>query len=285
MVENKKNNQIKAGLYIVATPIGNLEDITYRALEVLRNSDYILCEDTRHSIKILNHYKIKTKLVAFHQYNETKNLVKIFNDIKEGKVISLISDAGTPLISDPGEIIVKKAREVGLNVTPIPGPSAAIASVSVAGFDAKFYFYGFLSKKNNIRKTELEILSLLSCTIVLYVPARDLKKTLKDLSIYLPFREVFVAREITKIHETYYKGFPEDLLNEVDEQSAKGEITIVISNKSVELKNNSNQISNLDKEIKLLINKMSSKDIVEYLSNKMNISKKIIYQNILKLNS
>jgi len=285
MLENKKNNQIKAGLYIVATPIGNLEDITFRALEVLRNSDYILCEDTRHSIKILNHYKIKTKLVAFHQHNETKNLLKIFNDIKEGKVISLISDAGTPLISDPGETIVKKAREERLNVTPIPGPSAAIASVSVAGFDAKFYFYGFLSKKNNIRKTELETLSELSCTIVLYVPARDLKKTLKDLSIYLPAREVFVAREVTKIHETYYKGYPDDLLDKVDKQSEKGEITIVISNKSVELKNNSDETSNLNKEIKLLINKMSSKDIAEYLSNKMNISKKIIYQNILKLNS
>jgi len=284
MLENKKNNNIKAGLYVVATPIGNLEDITFRALNVLRNSDYILCEDTRHSLKILNHYKIKAKLIAFHQHNENKNLEKIFNDIKEGKIISLISDAGTPLISDPGEIIVKQAREAELNVIPIPGPSAAIASVSVAGFDTKFYFYGFLSKKNNIRKTEFEKLSQLSCTIVLYVPARDLKKTLKDIAVHLPLREILIAREITKIHETYYRGFPEDLIREMDEQSTKGEITIVISDKSVDLKKNSNEINNLEKEIKLLINKMSSKDIAEYLSDKMNISKKIVYQNILKLN-
>ena len=445
MLENKKNNNIKAGLYVVATPIGNLEDITFRALNVLRNSDYILCEDTRHSLKILNHYKIKAKLIAFHQHNENKNLEKIFNDIKEGKIISLISDAGTPLISDPGEIIVKQAREAELNVIPIPGPSATIASVSVAGFDTKFYFYGFLSKKNNIRKTEFEKLSQLSCTIVLYVPARDLKKTLKDIAVHLPLREILIAREITKIHETYYRGFPEDLIREMDEQSTKGEITIVISDKSVDLekifndikegkiislisdagtplisdpgeiivkkarqaelnvipvpgpsatiasvsvagfdtkfyfygflskknnirktefeklsqlsctivlyvpardlkktlkdiaahlplreiliareitkihetyyrgfpedliremdeqstkgeitivisdksvdlKKNSNEINNLEKEIKLLINKMSSKDIAEYLSDKMNISKKIVYQNILKLN-
>ena len=227
MVENKKIKHIKPALYIVATPIGNLDDITFRALEVLKNSDYILCEDTRHSIKIFNHYKLKVKLVSFHKYNETKNLEKFLQDIENDKVISLISDAGTPLISDPGQFIVKKARERNLKVIPIPGPSAVIAAMSVSGFEDKFYFFGFLSKKQSMRTKEFKDLSQINSSIVLYIPARDLKKTLEEFLTYFPEKEILIAREISKIHESYIIGFPDQILQKLDKCLLKGEITIV----------------------------------------------------------
>ena len=147
MSENRKNNLLDPALYVVSTPIGNLSDITLRALEVLKQSDYILCEDTRHSLKLLNFYNIKKKLISFHKFNEMKNIKEIFDDIDNGKIISLISDAGTPLISDPGEFLIKSAREQKVKVIPIPGPSAVTAAISVSGFDTKFFFFGFLSKK------------------------------------------------------------------------------------------------------------------------------------------
>ena len=206
MSENRKNNLLDPALYVVSTPIGNLSDITLRALEVLKQSDYILCEDTRHSLKLLNFYNIKKKLISFHKFNEMKNIKEIFDDIDNGKIISLISDAGTPLISDPGEFLIKSAREQKVKVIPIPGPSAVTAAISVSGFDTKFFFFGFLSKKNNERTQELESLSKIANTIVLYLPARDLKKSLKEFQPHLADRQIFIAREITKIHETYLSG-------------------------------------------------------------------------------
>ena len=282
MSENRKNNLLDPALYVVSTPIGNLSDITLRALEVLKQSDYILCEDTRHSLKLLNFYNIKKKLISFHKFNEMKNIKEIFDDIDKGKIISLISDAGTPLISDPGEFLIKSAREQKVKVIPIPGPSAVTAAISVSGFDTKFFFFGFLSKKNNERTQELESLSKIANTIVLYLPARDLKKSLKEFQPHFADRQIFIAREITKIHETYLSGSIPELLKSISSNDLKGEITLVISNKSVDLKIINN--ADLVNEIKLLLNKMSSKDIAEYLAEKLKMSKKIIYQNILEMN-
>ncbi|AEA80837.1 rRNA small subunit methyltransferase I [Candidatus Pelagibacter sp. IMCC9063] len=281
MSENKKNNHLDPGLYVVSTPIGNLSDITLRALDVLKQSDYVLCEDTRHSLKLLNFYKIKKKLVSFHKFNETKKCKEIFDDIEGGKIISLISDAGTPLISDPGEFLVKLAREKKIKVLPIPGPSAVTAAISVAGFSSKFFFFGFLSKKTKERTKELESLCKVASSIVLYLPARDLKKSLEDFKIYFENRMIFIAREITKLHETYLSGTAEELLENIGANDHKGEITVVISDKSVDLEKAED--INLEYEINLLINKMSSKDMAEYLAKKLKISKKIIYQNILDL--
>ena len=281
MSENKKNNHLDPGLYVVSTPIGNLSDITLRALDVLKQSDYVLCEDTRHSLKLLNFYKIKKKLVSFHKFNETKKCKEIFDDIEAGKIISLISDAGTPLISDPGEFLVKLAREKKIKVIPVPGPSAVTAAISVAGFSSKFFFFGFLSKKTKERTQELESLCKINNSIVLYLPARDLKKSLEDFKIYFENRMIFIAREITKLHETYLSGTAEELLENIGVNDLKGEITVVISDKSVDLENVGDV--NLVYEINLLINKMSSKDMAEYLAKKLKISKKIIYQNILDL--
>ena len=252
-----------------------------RALDVLKQSDYVLCEDTRHSLKLLNFYKIKKKLVSFHKFNETKKCKEIFDDIEGGKIISLISDAGTPLISDPGEFLVKLAREKKIKVLPIPGPSAVTAAISVAGFSSKFFFFGFLSKKTKERTKELESLCKVASSIVLYLPARDLKKSLKDFKIYFENRMIFIAREITKLHETYLSGTAEELLENIGANDLKGEITVVISDKSVDLENAEDV--DLVYEINLLINKISSKDMAEYLAKKLKISKKIIYQNILDL--
>jgi len=281
MLQNKKNNQLSPAIYVVSTPIGNLSDITFRAIEVLKKSDYILCEDTRHSLKLLNFYNIKNKLISFHKFNEKKNCDEIFNDIRNGKSISLISDAGTPLISDPGEFLIKSARNLGIQVIPIPGPSATIAAIAVSGFDTKFYFYGFLSKKNNERDKELEILSKINSSIVLYLPARDLKKYLNQFLLFFRDKQIFIAREITKLHETYLSGTADELIKIISKDDFKGEITLVIDNKLVD-----SAVSNIDlkNEIKLLLNKMSSKDIAEYLAVKFKMSKKIIYQSIIDLN-
>ncbi len=281
MLQNKKNNQLSPAIYVVSTPIGNLSDITFRAIEVLKKSDYILCEDTRHSLKLLNFYNIKNKLISFHKFNEKKNCDEILNDIRNGKSISLISDAGTPLISDPGEFLIKSARSLGIKVIPVPGPSATIAAISVSGFDTKFYFYGFLSKKNNERDKELEILSKINSSIVLYLPARDLKKYLNQFLLFFRDKPIFIAREITKLHETYLSGTADELIKIISKDDFKGEITLVIDNKSVD-----STVSNIDlkNEIKLLLNKMSSKDIAEYLAVKFKMSKKTIYQSIIDLN-
>ena len=281
MLQNKKNNQLSPAIYVVSTPIGNLSDITFRAIEVLKKSDYILCEDTRHSLKLLNFYNIKNKLISFHKFNEKKNCNEILDDIRNGKSISLISDAGTPLISDPGEFLIKSARNLGIQVIPIPGPSATIAAISVSGFDTKFYFYGFLSKKNNERDKELEILSKINSSIILYLPARDLKKYLNQFLLFFKDKQMFIAREITKLHETYLSGTADKLIKIISKDDFKGEITLVIDNKLVD-----SAVSNIDlkNEIKLLLNKMSSKDIAEYLAVKFKMSKKIIYQSIIDLN-
>ena len=281
MLQNKKNNQLSPAIYVVSTPIGNLSDITFRAIEVLKKSDYILCEDTRHSLKLLNFYNIKNKLISFHKFNEKKNCDEILSDIRNGKSISLISDAGTPLISDPGEFLIKSARSLGIKVIPVPGPSATIAAISVSGFDTKFYFYGFLSKKNNERDKELEILSKINSSIVLYLPARDLKKYLNQFLLFFRDKQIFIAREITKLHETYLSGTADELIKIISKDDFKGEITLVIDNKSVD-----STVSNIDlkNEIKLLLNKMSSKDIAEYLAVKFKMSKKTIYQSIIDLN-
>ena len=282
MLENKKNNLLDSGLYVVSTPIGNLSDITFRALEVLKQSDYVLCEDTRHSLKLLNFYKIKKKLVSFHKFNEIKNCQGIIDDIRSGKIISLISDAGTPLISDPGEVLVKLSQEKKIKVIPIPGVSAVTAAVSVSGFSSKFFFFGFLSKQNNERLKELEFLSKVNSSIVLYLPARDLKKNLKEFQVHFNKREIFIAREITKLHESYITGNINEILKNLEPNDSKGEITLVIRDKSEDFKD-TNSVD-LNYEINLLLNKMSSKDIAEYLAEKFKKSKKIIYQTILELN-
>ena len=273
---NSEKKKFKPGLYVVATPIGNLGDISSRFKNILESSDYILCEDTRVTLKILNYLNIKSKLVAFHKFNENKETEKILNDLKKGKVISLLSDAGTPSLSDPGINLIEMCHQNSISLFPISGPSAITSAMSVSGFMDEFYFAGFLPKKNKELEDKLENLQKIEASIVLFFPARDLEKYQKYFLSYFPECEFFIAREMTKLHETYIRDKMENLKKYVD-ANQKGEMTFIISNKKIEKE------VDIEKEIKLLIGKMSSKDISEYLSKKLDINKKSIYQKVLKI--
>ena len=270
----------KKGLYLVSTPIGNLGDLTIRALEILKNSELILCEDTRVSIKLLNHFNIKTRLLAFHKFNERKKTKDIMNHLMNGKIISLISDAGTPAISDPGKLLVQECISNDIPITPIPGASSVITSLSISGFSDKFIFFGFLEEKKNKLIKELEFLSKMDCSIVLFIPPKKLIKNLEIIINFFSKREIVLCREMTKIHEEFIRCKIEDLkkIKIYD----KGELTIVIS----EIKESTNPFGFLtesDKKIiKIMLKNKSIKDIIKKFSNKK-IPKKIIYDFCLKL--
>ena len=270
----------KKGLYLVSTPIGNLGDLTIRALEILKNSELILCEDTRVSIKLLNHFNIKTQLIAFHKFNERKKTKDIMNHLMNGKIISLISDAGTPAISDPGKLLVQECISNDIPITPIPGVSSVITSLSISGFSDKFIFFGFLEEKKNKLIKELEFLSKMDCSIVLFIPPKKLIKNLEIIINFFKKREIVLCREMTKIHEEFIRCKVEDLkkIKIYD----KGELTIVIS----EIKENTNSFGFLtesDKKIiKMMLKNKSIKDIIKKFSNKK-IPKKTIYDFCLKL--
>ena len=277
----KKNNKVKKGLYIVATPIGNLGDITLRALEVLKKSDYILCEDTRISKNLLERYEIKSKLISNHKFNEKKNLSKIIDLLKSGKVISLISDAGTPSISDPGAILVKECAENDISIIPIPGPSAVATAVSVSGFSEKFFFYGFFPEKKKTLINDLKKLSELNSSLVFFVSPKKINKIIPDLKENFIDRKIVFCREISKLYEEIIRKNVQDL--EPFKKEPKGELTIVISEKK-SLKNTSQGLSESDKSnIKKMLNKLSVKEITNVISQNTNISKKEIYNYCLKL--
>ena len=193
------------GLYIVSTPIGNLEDISLRAIEILKNSDLILCEDTRHSLKLLNKFNIKSRLISYHKFNEKKSSNKIIQYLNEGKILSLISDAGTPVLSDPGNIIIQECIKYDHKVFTVPGPSAITAAVSLSGFGDKFLFYGFLPKTENELNKSLKKLNIEGFSLVFFVPAIKINFYIKHFKKYFSGRNIFIAREMTKNYETYYR--------------------------------------------------------------------------------
>ena len=275
-------NNFLSGLYIVSTPIGNLEDITLRALNVLKNSDKILCEDTRRSIKLLNHYKISKQLVSNHKFNEKKTASKIVEDIKNGQVVSMISDAGTPTISDPGLVLINECIKNKVKIFPVPGVSAVTAAMSVSGFKDQYIFYGFLPKKQTAIEKELKRLKEYKFNLIFFIPAIKINFYIKIFKKYLHEREVFIGREMTKIHETFYR----DELDKfsVFKENLKGELTVIISGKS---ENYDSKIvintKHLNNEIKQYLKKYSVKDVVNLISQKNNLSKKKIYDICLKL--
>ena len=205
-MDKNKEQLINPGLYLVSTPIGNMEDITLRALNILKKSDIILCEDTRRSSKLLSHFKIKKNLVSYHKFNERKSILGIINEIKKNKIISLISDAGTPTISDPGTILVNQCIEESLNVYPIPGPSAVTSAVSVSGFSSEYLFYGFLPKKEKELNNILKSLINLNYTIVFFVPAAKINFYILQFKKYFFDRKILIGREMTKMHEEFIRS-------------------------------------------------------------------------------
>ncbi len=266
-------------LYIVSTPIGNLDDITIRALEVLKKSDIILCEDTRHSIKLLSHYKIKKKLVSYHKFNEKKQLIKIIEHIKQGKILSLISDAGTPLLSDPGKLLVNECIENKIQVTPIPGVSSITSAVSVSGFKDQFLFYGFLPKTENELNKVLTSLSIYDFTQIFFIPSKKINFYINGFKKFYSGRKILIAKEITKIHESFIREDVDKL--KTFNSSIKGELTIVISE-------NSKKVKTFDEEkivnkVKKYLKNYSLKDTVNLILETENINKKKIYNLCIKI--
>jgi len=275
------NNKLKKGLYLIPTPIGNLGDITIRAIELLKNSDFILCEDTRVSKKLLDKFDIKTRLLSNHKFNEVKNLPKIIKLLKENKIISIVSDAGTPSISDPGVVLINECLRQNINIIPLPGPSAVTTAVSASGFDEKYLFYGFFPEKEKVIKEELERLSNLNFCLVFFVSPKKINKIIPHLKKYFEKRKILICREISKYYEEFIRSDLDELQTFKDEP--KGEITIVISEKKFE-KKTSQTLSESDKRnIKVMINKLSTKEITDIISQRSEVSKKEIYNYCLKL--
>ena len=283
MIVNSKstNKETKKNLYLVSTPIGNMSDISLRAIETLKKSDYILCEDTRVSKNLLNKYQIKSHLISNHKFNEKKNLIKIIKLIKEGYIISLISDAGTPSISDPGTILINECIKNNIEIIPLPGPSATISAVSISGFSEKFFFYGFFPEKQKLLEEDLEVLSKIDCSIVFFTSPRKVNKIIPYIKKNFSGRKILICREMTKFYEEYIRSEVDKL--ELFNNNLKGELTIVIS-ENINQKKESQILNESDKRlISKMINKLSIKEITDLINQNKKISKKIIYDYCLKI--
>ncbi len=266
-------------LYIVSTPIGNLDDITLRAIEVLKNSDIILCEDTRRSLKLLDHFKIKKKLISYHKFNEKKQISNIIEYFKGGKILSLISDAGTPLLSDPGRILINECVKRDISVIPIPGVSSVTAALSITGFEDKFLFYGFLPKTENELVKVLTLLSTNEFTQIFFVPSLKINFYIKIFKKFYSGRKIVIAKEITKLHEVFIRDDIDKI--KTFNSPLKGELTVVVSE-------GSKKIKQVDKEkivnkAKKYLKKYSLKDTVELILETEKINKKQVYDLCLKI--
>jgi 16S rRNA (cytidine1402-2'-O)-methyltransferase len=282
IIKSKSTSKdIENGLFLVSTPIGNLKDITFRAIEVLKKSSYILCEDTRVSKNLLDKYDIKSKLISNHKFNETKNLSKIIELLKSGEIISLISDAGTPSISDPGAILVNECIEKNIKIIPIPGPSAVSTAVSISGFSEKFFFYGFLPDKKQNLLNVLKKLSQFNNSLVFFISPKKINKIIPDLKNNFTGRKIVFCREISKLYEEFVRKDIDDLKPFIKEP--KGELTVVISEKKVD-KNSSQVLSESDKSIiSKMVDIFSVKEITNFINQNRDVSKKEIYNYCLKL--
>ena len=271
-------NKLNYGLYIVSTPIGNLSDITIRAINILENSDYILCEDTRISKKLFDKYKIKSKLISNHKFNEIKNLNKIIGILKSEKIVSLVSDAGTPAISDPGRIIINECIKNKINIYPVPGPSAVSTAVSISGFSEKYFFYGFFPNKKKDLNNDLKSLSNIKGSIVFFISPNKINDSIEHLKTFFSGRKILIGREMTKFFEEYIRTDIDDL--KPFHKTPKGELTLVIS----ENINNLITFSDTDKKkIKKMIKNSSVKDIVNLITEGKEISKKEVYNYCLSI--
>ena len=271
-------NKFNFGLYIVSTPIGNLSDITLRAIDVLKKSEYILCEDTRTSKKLLDKYKIKSKLISNHKFNEKKNINKIIEILKSEKIVSVISDAGTPAISDPGKIIINECVKKKINIYPIPGASAVSSAVSISGFSEKYFFYGFFPQKKKDLLNDLKSLSNVAGSIIFFVSPNKINDSIEHIKTFFSGRKILICREMTKFFEEYIRIEVDDL--EPFQKIPKGELTLVISENTSYLVS----LSESDKKkIKKMIQTLSVRDIVDLITKEKKISKKEIYNYCLGL--
>ncbi len=224
----------KGILYLVATPIGNLGDITYRAVETLKASSCVIAEDTRVTRVLLDRYSVKTRLLSFHKFNELDRVSSVIKMLEEGEIVSLVSDAGTPLVSDPGAALVRECVEKGFDVQCLPGPSSALAALVLSGFDiSHFYFFGFLSKKENERRQQLLVLPSFGCPVVIFESPNRVKETLAEISEELVDPPVCVAKELTKIHEKVIRGSASQVMRLITDEMLRGEYVIVVDASSI----------------------------------------------------
>ncbi len=273
------NKLLTKSLYIVSTPIGNLSDITLRALDVLKNSDIVLCEDTRHSLKLLNYFKIKKKLISYHKFNEKKQVNTLIEYINQGKNLSLISDAGTPLLSDPGRHLVNECLKNNINIIPIPGVSSITAAMSISGFSDQFLFYGFLPKKQSELNKVFESLKEIRFSLVFFIPAIKINFFIKNIREYFSGRKLLIAKEISKIHEAFYREEIDNL--ELFKTPLKGELTLVISESNPKKATlNEKKIINIARKY---LKNLSLKDTVNLIFEKEKVNKKLIYKICLKI--
>ena len=273
----------KGILYIVATPIGNLEDITIRAINILKEVDCIAAEDTRHTLKLLNHLEISKPLISYHRHNEETKSDILLEKLKNGENIALVSDAGTPGICDPGEEIICKCIEEKIKIVPIPGACAIVNALICSGLDTKkFLFLGFLSINKKIRKEELEKIENSQETIIIYEAPHKLKETLKDLSNILENRKITIARELTKIHEEFVRGTAKELLETF--QEVKGEMVLIIEKNQVKIKTNEEILANLTLEEHYNYYEekgFEKKEIIKKIAKDRNLPKNEIYQKFI----
>ena len=281
IIETKSKKIVKNALYLVSTPIGNLGDITYRAVETLKKSDYILCEDTRVSQNLFSRYNIKSKLIPNHKFNEKRNLNKIIDLLKSDKTISLISDAGTPSISDPGRILINECVKQNINIVPIPGATAVTTSISISGFSEKFFFYGFFPEKKKILINDLKYLSKINSSIIFFISPNKINKIIPELKIFFNNRNIVFCREISKMYEEFIRERVKDL--KPFPNKLRGEFTIVISEPENDKKNSHEIDESVKINIKKMINKLSVKEITNIINQNNKISKKEIYNYCLKL--
>ena len=273
----------KGILYIVATPIGNLEDITIRAINILKEVDCIAAEDTRHTLRLLNHLEISKPLISYHRHNEETKSDILLEKLKNGENIALVSDAGTPGICDPGEEIICKCIEEKIKIVPIPGACAIVNALICSGLDTKkFLFLGFLSINKKIRKEELEKIENSQETIIIYEAPHKLKETLKDLSNILENRKITIARELTKIHEEFVRGTAKELLETF--QEVKGEMVLIIEKNQVKIKTNEEILANLtlEEHYNYYAEKgFEKKEIIKKIAKDRNLPKNEIYQKFI----
>ena len=274
-------------IYFVATPIGNLEDITLRALGILKSADIIACEDTRTSMKLLSKFDIKSKLVSFHKFNENEMSEKIIKESEAGKIVAIISDAGMPVISDPGNFLTKILRQRNIEFSVIPGANAGLCALILSGLDASsFFFYGFLPEKNVDRKDALTKLSLIDSTIIFYVAPHNLQKDISDIHSIFGNREVALVKEITKIHETVYRfNLCDQICFEKDKEGKfidpKGEFVMVVSKPE---KNEEENNMTIPEYVRFFINLgLSKNDAIKKVAKERNVSKSVIYKEVLNI--
>ena len=280
-ISQSAEKEMKKGLYLVSTPIGNLGDITFRAVETLKKSNFILCEDTRISKILLNKFEIKSELISNHKFNEKKNLKKILQLLNQGMIVSMISDAGTPGISDPGAILVNECIKNNIDVIPLPGPSSITSAISISGFSEKFFFYGFLPDKKKLLENDFKKLSEINSSIVFFISPKKINKIIPFIKKNFSGRQILICREMTKYFEEFIRIDVDNI--QKFEAELKGELTIVISEQKI-FKKKSQILSESDKElIKIMIKKLSLKEITNFISQNKKISKKEIYNYCLSL--